>query len=1128
MSRRTALIVSLAAILGQFSVSRAAPPPPKSPEESLRAIHLRPGMQVELVASEPLVGDPIAVAWGPDGRMWVVEMGDYPLGVDGKGGAGGLVRVLEDTDGDGRYDKATTFLDKLAFPTGVLPWRRGVLVTCAPDIFYAEDTDGDGKADKREVLFSGFPERNQQHRVNGLQWGLDNWVHCANGDGGVGGATVIECRKHGGKRIELGSRDFRFRPDTGELDPQTGTTQFGRNRDDWGNWFGSNNAQPLYHFVLPDQYLRRNPQAASPDPRRHLLTVQGPFFGRAANVPIRGETTARNSGPYRVGLGGPCSGVIYRDNLLGSEFTGNAFVCDPVTNLVHRELLTRRGPTFSSQRAPDETAAEFFASSDSWTRPTMARTGPDGALWIVDMYRLVIEHPQWIAPSALKQLDLRAGHDLGRIYRVWPQGIRPRQIPNLDQRTTAELVAALDSPSGWQRDMVQQLLLWRADPGAVAPLEALARTSRNPLARLHALCTLEGLGSLTSKLVEQALHDEHPEICCNALRLAEPFLKSGSLLATDLEPLVKHPAEHVRLQLAFTLGELPDKRLDLLAELAFRGADEPYLNAALLSSLRSDGVGGFLARLINPNYEKRQGILPQLIQQTATMAGSIAGAKEDDLKRVETALMELFTTRNHWTPWKLNAIAAWFEGGGDRRPLSPQLRPLAEKAIQDARKLAGSETTSVPLRMAALGLLGRDPATRKADLEALVALISPQQPPDVQTAAAERLLQIDSDQVPTLLLAGWSGYLPGIRSRILEKLLSRDKWAAELVAALEAGTVAVGDLDAPRRQRMRDHSSPVVRQAAQRLFVQTTSSERQKIIERYRAEITRMDPAAADIPIGKQLFEKRCSICHRLGQVGHSVGPDLTSSISKPLDEWLIALIDPNRAVEPRYTSYTLTTRYGTTVSGIMHIQTDAWLKLLLPNAETAMLHRYQIEEMTNSGKSLMPEGFENDLKPVDTAHLLAYIRRFGRGQRKVVAGNQPELVQADPDGDIRLLPATCEIFGDKVTVDPKSNCIVGLSHTNDLLVWNFDSPRTREMDLIIQYAPSDQKSHRFTIELGAQEVSGLFRPLPAKNHFRNALFGKLLVTAGRSRLTLRRAGKIEGDLATLKAIILSPARPDE
>ena len=252
-------------------------PPPKSPAESLKCFQARPGFRVELAAAEPLVQSPVAFEWGADGRLWVVEMADYPLGMDGKSKPGGRVRVIEDTDGDGRYDKSTIFADGLNFPNGIITWRDGAIVTAAPQIIFLRDPAGTGRATERRVLVSGLQEGNQQLRANGLRWGLDNWVHVASGGHhrGHGAATKLKSHRTGAE-VATGSRDFRFRPDTGALEPQSGPTQFGRNRDNWGRWFGTQNSNPLWHYVLPDQSLARNPGFAAEQTLAQLLTPANP------------------------------------------------------------------------------------------------------------------------------------------------------------------------------------------------------------------------------------------------------------------------------------------------------------------------------------------------------------------------------------------------------------------------------------------------------------------------------------------------------------------------------------------------------------------------------------------------------------------------------------------------------------------------------------------------------------------------------------------------------------------------------------------------------------------------------------------------------------------------------------
>src|SRR5215208_1545942 len=246
-------------------------PPPKSPQESLAAMQTHPGLQIELVVAEPLVVDPVAIDWGADAKLWVVEMRDYPMGMDGNWKPGSRIKSLEDTNRDGKYDKATVFLDNLPFATGVTAWRKGALICAAPDIWYAEDTNGDGRADIVQKLFKGFDTGNYQARVNSLALGLDNWIYGANGlRGGIirGEARALNANQTPAAAIavDIRGRDFRMYPDTGEFEPASGLTQQGRARDDWGNWFGCDNSTPGWYYTVPDHYLRRNPYVIAPSP----------------------------------------------------------------------------------------------------------------------------------------------------------------------------------------------------------------------------------------------------------------------------------------------------------------------------------------------------------------------------------------------------------------------------------------------------------------------------------------------------------------------------------------------------------------------------------------------------------------------------------------------------------------------------------------------------------------------------------------------------------------------------------------------------------------------------------------------------------------------------------------------
>lgn len=552
-------------------------PAPLNPAAARGSFRLRPGFTIDVVAAEPLVIDPVNLDWGADGRLWVVEMRDYPLGVDGRGAPGGVIKVLDDADGDGRPDRATVFLDGIAFPSGVMPWGRGALVSAAPDLFYAEDTDGDGRADVRRVLFTGFNPGNQQHRFNGFEWGLDGWVYAANGDSGGTVTSILT-----GKTLAIGGRDIRFKPDTGEIETVSAQTQFGRRRDDWGRWFGNNNPSWLWHVRLPEHYLRRNPSLAVP--RVLEMLANGPDSTRVFPV---APALQRPNQPWSLNhVTSGCSPTPCRDDLFGPAFTRSVFISEPVHNVIHREVLSPQGSGWQSRRAPDEATSEFLASTDPWFRPTATRFGPDGALWIADMYRFVLEHPEWIPAEMQQRVNVRAGDDRGRIHRVAPDGAPRRPVPNLARLDAAGLVSAMDSPSGWQRDMAMRLLCQQRAIHAAASLRGLLTPTHAPVVRLQALATLGALGALESHDACALLADPYPGVRIEALRQAERLAPREGALLDAVAALASDGDAEVRLQAAFSLGAWPLAKVEpALRLLAARSDLDPWTRAAIRSSL---------------------------------------------------------------------------------------------------------------------------------------------------------------------------------------------------------------------------------------------------------------------------------------------------------------------------------------------------------------------------------------------------------------------------------------------------------------------------------------------------------------------------------------------------------------
>lgn len=914
-----------------------------SPDQAIRSIYVPEGYRVQLVAAEPLVRDPVAIDWGADGKLWVAEMADYPSGIDGK--PGGRVRFLEDSDGDGVYDHSSLFLENLNFPAGVMSWRNGVLVAAAPDILYAEDGDGDGRADKRTVLFTGFKQGNQQLRVNGLRWGLDNWIHGANGSHhGRYAAGIKISSPVSGLTVELGSLDFRIRPDEALLEPLSGPSQFGRTRDDWGNAFGSQNSYPIWHYVLENRYLTRNTAFAAPDPRR-LLTPGNPRVF-PAKEPQKRFHNFNQSGRYTSA----CSPMVYRDDFLFDSDTTYSFTCEPFHNLVQRMILSRDGSSFAVKRAEPEGDLDFFASEDRWCRPVMARTGPDGALWVVDMYRYMIEHSDWLPAAGKVEMKPheRRGEEFGRIYRVYPASKKPDPIAELASRSSSELVAELANTNGIIRDMAHRLLIERAAVSITSELTAMARTHSQAQARLHALCALDGLGQLDAGLLVELLRDPHPEIRRNALRLAESRWESDPSLLIEAIHLIEDPNSPVRLQLALSLGESENPKAGkALARLMVQDAGDTYIRSAVFSS----AVPHF-DHLVEAALESGV-LLEQLLEigddkDKASLVSRLATPGDDGFR-----------------PGQFRSLASWL----DRNPAITS--ELAE-VIGQAREILNEGAGDVALQISAMGLLGREDQTRAGDRERLTDWLAPQVNREVKLAAVEALARIGGDELPDTLLEDWSGHLPRERARILDILLRRAEWTRSCLAAIDGGKVPRGDLDASRRQLLLTHAETDIREKARHVL---SSRDRRKQLEAYRAALE----LERDATRGKVVFQRLCASCHLPPEGIPMNGPDLRSITDRSAEGLFDSILDPNQSVDPTYSGYSVTMGNGSVLFGRVMTETANHLTLRLLDGTDQQLSRSEVVALKNSGLSLMPEGLEAGMNQQDLADLIGFLQVFGR-----------------------------------------------------------------------------------------------------------------------------------------------------
>ncbi|HXT60872.1 MAG TPA: PVC-type heme-binding CxxCH protein, partial [Pirellulales bacterium] len=511
-----------------------------SPEDSLAHFHLPEGLKLEIVAAEPEVIDPVAIRFDERGRLWVVEMRDYPNGPGDGQRPLSRIKLLEDRDGDGRFETAQIFADELLFATGVQPWKGGVFVTFSGKVEWMQDADGDGKADQRETWFTGFTEENPQLRANHPRFALDNYVYIANG---LRGGSVVNQRQQAGKPLSISGRDFRFEPHSGDCQAVSGAGQFGLTFDDFGDRFNCSNRNPLIHVVLADRYLARNPLLTVPSAVSDVAAS-----GEASHVyPLSQAwtTSILHAGQFTAA----CGVEIYRGDALPAEFYGNGFTCEPTGNLVHREVVEPVGATFVSHSARE--GVEFLASPDTWFRPVNLETGPDGALYVVDMYRAVIEHPQFVPDELKARPDLRYGDDRGRIYRILPSDAGNRvAAPQLAKLTSAQLVEALTSKNSWTREAAGRLLYERQDRSVQSALENLAKTATDPRTRVQALWALQGLGALGDAVLQALLDDSHPRVREQAVVLTEPHLAANAELRKRVLKLAGDDDARLRFQVA--------------------------------------------------------------------------------------------------------------------------------------------------------------------------------------------------------------------------------------------------------------------------------------------------------------------------------------------------------------------------------------------------------------------------------------------------------------------------------------------------------------------------------------------------------------------------------------------------
>ncbi|MEN9574640.1 MAG: hypothetical protein RL514_2495 [Verrucomicrobiota bacterium] len=951
--------------------------PAVEPTNAAATFQVKKGFRLELVAAEPLVNSPVTMAFDEHGRLYVVEMIDYSERRDESPHAG-RIRLLEDTDGDGKFDKSTVFADNLPWPTAVICYGGGIFIGATPDIIWLKDTNGDGKADERKVVFTGFgsgaARLNVQALINSFNWGLDNRIHGATGP--IGGNAVKSTATNGGPALDLRGRDFNFDPRNLKLQPESGGGQYGLSFDSQGRKFVCSNSDHLQQVLFDLRYATRNPAFPLPSPRLSIA-ADGPaaeVFRLSPDEPWRiVRTRWRISGvvPGMVEGGGRVSGyftgatgaTIYRGDAYGPEFVDNAFIGDAGGNLVHRKVLSPNGVALTAKRPADEQGIEFLASRDTWFRPVHFQNAPDGCLYIADMYREVIEHP-WSIPEAIKQhIDLNSGNNRGRIWRVVPENFQQPKPLKLAAATTAQLVAHLDSANGWTRDTAARLLHERQDLRAAAELETFLGKARTALGRMHALYALNAMPALQPRHLLAGLADRDERVREHAVKLSEGTLVSTAgtgPVAEKLLTMTGDLAPRVRFQLALTLGDVRSPaRPKALADLIRRDVDSSWMQAAVLSSL-TDGAGAVFTALVSdvrfrsaPGHEEFLRKLVELIGARNNVAETRAVldflAKPDSQAPVATLVRALGdgAARAGTTLAALDKLshlkgvfarAAQTVGNAQAPELArvqaAQLLALTSYAESGAQLVPLLDAPAEPLRLAAIGALARFPA------------------PEVGPALVQR----------------WSTFPPRARTDALAALSTRPERSLALLQAVEGGSIKPTDLPAATVKLLQASKDKAVAALAAKLF--PPAPKPADLLKSFQPALDLRGDAAR----GKGLFLERCAACHRAGTDGFALGPDFVTVKTAGKEKLLASLVDPNAEIAPQFIAFQVDTKDGESYTALLGNETPANVTLRMASGQELTLPRTQVKGMKSSGQSLMPENLTAGLTAQALADLLEFV----------------------------------------------------------------------------------------------------------------------------------------------------------
>ncbi|HEV3142836.1 MAG TPA: PVC-type heme-binding CxxCH protein, partial [Gemmataceae bacterium] len=1009
---------------------------PLSTEESMKHFVTPVGFEVKLWVDETKFGGgkPICMAWDEQGRLWVALTVDYPNNKQPEGEGHDRIVICEDTKGAGVCDKVTVFAEKLSIPTSILPCFGGVIVHQAPHTLFLKDTTGNGKADFKQILFTGWGVNDTHAGPSNLRYGLDNWIYGIVGYAGYRGEVA-------GERLSFSQGFYRFKIEPspqrkqGELRVtkleflrSTSNNSWGVGFNEEGQLFGSTaNGCPIVHMPIPNRYYEKV-RGLAPTVLRNIAPDNHfePITDKVRQVDFHGGFTAA------AGCG------IYTARTYPKEYWNRtAFVCEPTGHLVATFELTPDGASYKARYGWN-----LLASDDEWSAPIMAEVGPDGNVWVIDWYNFIVQHnptpPGFkTGKGAAYETDLR-DKTHGRIYRIVYTGAKPEKPMTLKDATPEKLVETLKNPNMMWRLQAQRLLVERGKDDVLPALAELAQQkSGDEIGPGHAIQTVDGLIKEDFDLLDTGLQGspfrdrktlpailDHKSLAArlSALRLYTRYPFGGIVMARLLDeqtfksadpefqlalllaisdavtrerylgppPIEPEPSDGARLAALLTseamlhdralldafsivaqvrssqfLVDLPQKRAlpEQSLQIIERAAAD-YIS----SSERPNVVAFLISRLLAKMPEFDVSVNERIVNGLAS--GLRVKEKVPLTEEEQEAIKKLLPSLRAASRGKLIRLASALGVQG----FDAQLAEIAKTSLSTALDAKATDDSRVDAIRQYVELRDLDAAT----VEQLLATITPQSSPQFTSGVLDAIASRPSADVAPALLKRLAAWPPSARTAAVRVLLGRTDFIRVLLDGIEKGQVQLSDLALEQREALAAHSDRRIAARAKALLAKgggLPDPDRQKVIDAFLPNLKKTgDPVA-----GKLVFKNNCAKCHRHSGEGEQIGPDLSGVAVHPKEHLLIDILDPSRSVEGNFRVYRVEMKDGRTFSGLLASETKSTIELVDAETKRHVLQRSEIEELQASPKSLMPEGFEKQLKPEDLVNLLEFLTQKGK-----------------------------------------------------------------------------------------------------------------------------------------------------